>query len=210
MGHQRLLILLYPLALAHCNSYGLHDKLENPAGLAANATGSNITNRLFVSSGSVAGNFGGIAAADNLCKNDTSNPLGSGNGNWKALLSLAGTRVGCTTSDCTGSGAAEHIDWPLKANTTYFRPDGVTIGTTNVNGLFLGTLTNALDASALVVFTGLTSNWTVAGTHCLSWTSNNMVDQGQTGQADQTGILWFSNTAISCDLPTKRLYCVQQ
>ena len=34
--------------------------------------------------------------------------------------------------------------------------------------------------------------------------------KGQSGQTDQTGIIWFSNTAIGCDVPSKVLYCVQQ
>ena len=59
------------------------------------------------------------------------NPMGSGNGFWKALISASGQRIACTTSNCSGSGQAEHLDWVLKANTTYYRADKTVIGTTD-------------------------------------------------------------------------------
>lgn len=213
-NYQRVILaiieVMFGCGLAACSTYGLADQLESPGKTQGAGSGSNLINTIFVTQTTFSGNLGGVAGADNLCRNDAANPMGSGNGFWKALISLAGVRVACSTSDCSGSGAAEHLDWVLKANTQYQRPNGTVIGNTNTNGLFIGLLTNTVSTAPGNAFTGLTQNWTVAGTHCISWTSNNMVDQGQSGQTDQSGVIWFSNTALSCDVPSKVLYCVQQ
>ncbi len=201
-------LLWLAIFMVACQNIGIAEQLESPG--KSQGAGFNLVNTIFVTQTTFNGNLGGVAGADNLCRNDAANPMGSGNGVWKALISVAGVRVACTTSDCSGTGAAEHIDWVLKANTQYQRPNGTVIGNTNALGLFVGLLTNPVSTALGNAFTGLTQNWTVAGTHCLSWTSMNMVDQGQSGQTDQSGVIWFSNTAIGCDVPSKVLYCVQQ
>jgi len=205
-----ILAVLLCIGLPACNNYGLADQLETPGKTQGLGSGFTLVNTIFVTLATFNGNLGGVAGADNLCRNDAANPMGSGNGFWKALISMTGARVACTTSDCSGSGAAEHLDWVLKANTPYTRADGTPIGATNANGVFVGTLVNSVATNAVVVFTGLTSNWVVAGDNCSGWSSPSIGFNGQTGLGDQTGILWFSNTANGCDVPSKALYCVQQ
>ena len=192
-----------------CSNYDLADKLKSPGG-TKQGSGNGLVNQIFVTAATLNGNLGGIAGADTLCLTDAANPLGPGNGSWKALLSSAGVRVACTTSNCSGSGAAEHSDWALKANTPYVRPDGTSIGMTTANGIFVGTIANSVTTTSFVTFTGLTSDWAVAGDNCDNWASASIGFNGQTGLSSETGILWFSNTANGCDLATKRLYCVQQ
>jgi hypothetical protein len=137
--------------------------------------------------------------------------MGPGNGFWKALISASAQRIACTTSNCSGSGQAEHLDWVLKANTTYYRADKTVIGTTNSNGLFVGPISNSVGTTSTVAFTGLTADWALAGDTCNAWTDQSVGSfNGLTGQTNLTNQQWYSNTANSCDVPSKALYCVQQ
>ncbi len=195
---------------AGCQNIGLAEQLESP-GKAQGGSGFNLMNTIFVTQATFNGNLGGVAGADNLCRNDAANPMGSGNGFWKALISASGQRIACTTSNCSGSGQAEHLDWVLKANTTYYRADKTVIGTTDPNGLFVGSISNSVGTTSTVAFTGLTADWALSGDTCNAWTDQNVGSfNGLTGQTNLINQQWYSNTANNCDLPTKALYCVQQ
>ncbi|AFM12781.1 DUF1554 domain-containing protein [Turneriella parva] len=205
------MVLAFALACAAgCNNYGLADQLESP-GKTDGGSGFNLVNTMFVTQTTFNGNLGGVAGADNLCRNDAANPMGSGNGVWKALISANAQRIACTTSNCSGSGAAEHLDWVLKSNTTYYRPDKTVLGSTDANGLFTAPLVATVGTGSAVTFTGLTADWALSGDTCNAWTDQSVGSfNGLTGLSNQTNQQWFSNTANSCDVPTKALYCVQQ
>jgi hypothetical protein len=91
------------------------------------------------------------------------------------MLTDGNARIACTSDDCITSGVAEHKDWVLKPNTTYKRPDGTLIGTTNENGLFNIPLTNsyAVDPvgsnEAARVWVGWGNTW-YAQDNCTGWT----------------------------------------
>jgi hypothetical protein len=117
------------------------------------------------------GNFGGVAAADTICAADTNNP---GDGTYKAMVVAGTDRRACTSSNCTTSGAAEHIDWVLQASSVYTRVDGTVIGTTNSVGLLNFPLQNSLlpGAGFAWAHTGLGRfDWNTSH-NCSNWTSN--------------------------------------
>lgn len=191
------------LALANCNNYGLLDKLENPGGGDEPRRP-----RIFVTNMGYTGDLGGITGADNKCLSDSANPMGVGNGSWKALLA-GGGRQACTTSNCTG-GTSEHIDWVLKADTDYLRPDGSLIARTNAAGIFTFPLNQAIssDSSAIYAWTGLYGDW-LAANNCADWTSSIALGTGVRGLINQNGVLAI-NSAISPCNTASRLYCVEQ
>ncbi len=84
----------------------------------------------------------GTSGADSLCTK-----LGPSNGTtFKALLASS-TRHACTSYDCATGGASENLDWPLSTSTTYYRPDGTEIGTTDSSAIWINSATNSIAAS---------------------------------------------------------------
>lgn len=141
------------------------------------------TCRIFVTSSTYNGNFGGISGADDICNNDGQ----SGSDPYKALL---GGRN------------------PLYANTAYIRPDGTPIGTTNGSKQFSFPLTNAVTAASQTVWTGIAANWANFNT-CLSWTNGTGSQNSNLGNASQTGTGMLNTSIQTCD-NQHRIYCVQQ
>jgi hypothetical protein len=193
--------------LVGCSHYGLLDKLENPGG--RNAGGDlQSPRRIFVTSNSYQGNLGGISGADAKCLNDSNNPLGPGNGNWKAMVVDGSARRSCTTDGCSG-GLGEQIDWVLKPNTTYARPDGTIIATTNPVGLFTFFLENAIaPLPSVYAWTGLSSSWQTDTNHCGGWT--NTSQNGTLGKVGDVTSLAINSATDGCWTNTYRLYCVEQ
>jgi hypothetical protein len=193
--------------LVGCSHYGLLDKLENPGGPNAGG-GLQSPRRIFVTSNPSKGNLGGISGADANCLTDSNNPLGPGNGNWKAMVVDGSARRACTNPGCSG-GLSEQIDWVLKPNTTYARPDGTIIATTNPVGLFTFPLENAIaPLPSVYAWTGLDSSWQTTTTHCAGWTNNNSNTGTWAKVGDVTSQAIYASTA-PC-LNTHRLYCVEQ
>jgi hypothetical protein len=198
------------ILMLSCNNYNLRDQLENPGlGGGASTCGSNC--RIFVTANSFSGDMGGVHGADNLCRFDPANPDGSGRGNWKAMLaSVNPLRRACDTVSCQNGGASENVDWPLRPNTSYRRPDGTPIGTTSANGIFQTELTNSIGTNVgISVWTGLGLEWQTSTLTCSDWSFGNYGPQGTAGSA--TG---FTSDAISSSTPQcdqgKHLYCVEQ
>lgn len=115
----------------------------------------------------------GIEGADNLCAlaKDNEQPALPGTGSeYRALLIDSGNRVACTSINCAG-GSSEHVDWVLRANTSYKRPDGTVVFTTNASGIFLMTAgLNAPLAAAGQWWTGMDDEWNDVGNTCTDWT----------------------------------------
>jgi hypothetical protein len=169
---------------------------------------------------------GGIARADAFC-NDTSDLRHPGTGTYKALLVAGGVRVACTSANCTTGGAAEHVDWPLQASTTYYRAahsgsgggtyteNGTTpIFTTNSNGIFVfGTFTNIIQPSGSQsnphFWDGLNTNWTEASNTCTGWTTDTTGGTtGQAGRGYAADTAAITYTTTSCYV-ARFLLCVE-
>lgn len=85
----------------------------------------------------IGGNLSGVSGADALC--NAAKPTGVSSA--KAFMGLSGVRAAFAT------------DWPFAASTTYYRPDGTIVETSNAAAGFSGTLTNSFTATT-------TENWT--------------------------------------------------
>ncbi|MGE3262718.1 MAG: DUF1554 domain-containing protein [Bacteriovoracia bacterium] len=153
---------------------------------------SKIKYKIFVTTrNDLSGALLGTAGADLYCNADAQ----AGNDTYKALISVT-------------SRQAPSADWPLKANTTYYRIDGTTeIGTTTAGAIFSGTLTNSVNASNSTVWTGLSSGF-IGNNECSGFTST--VGTAHTGQSDQTSVASMISNGTSNCTSTLSLYCVQQ
>lgn len=151
-------------------------------------------------------NFSGIAQADSRCMSDAAYP---GTGTYKALLVQPGVRVACTTANCSG-GTSEHIDWVLQPNRTYARTTGVTVLTTNANGIFVfGTLTNAMATGVAGWWTGLNSNWTF-NSACTGNTWSSTGGNARYGDPNTTNASSIAAGLDGCTTTGSKLLCVQQ
>ncbi len=211
------LVLGGVLSLFSCNNYNLLAQLENPgssanSGLLGQATSCGANCRIFVSTNMFSGNMGGVYGADMQCRFDPANPDGTGRGNWKAMLVSADPlRQACVSLSCQVSGAAENVDWVLRPNTSYRRPDGTPIGTTSANGIFEAELTASIGASSAAdVWTGLDSNWRInSSLHCGNWNDGTSGAEASIGTSTGvTGIAIDSSTSF-CN-QGNYLYCVEQ
>jgi len=163
----------------------------NPADVSLTVL--NDDKRIFRTIASSNGNLGGVSGADSSC-NTRAGVLGIGSS--KAILA-ASTRRACTTANCSG-GISENLDWVLKPNFTYYRPDGTRIMTTNSSAIFpFGTLLAQWDGTLSYdsggpfpawYWMGLKTDWinavdeiTFKPFNCQDWTSSNGVDNGGYG-----------------------------
>ncbi|EHQ07349.1 protein of unknown function DUF1554 [Leptonema illini DSM 21528] len=154
----------------------------------------------------------GIEGADSLCAQakDSEQPALPGTGSeYRALLIDSGNRVACTSINCAG-GSSEHVDWVLRANTSYKRPDGTVVFTTNASGIFLMTAgLNAPLAAAGQWWTGMDSDWMELGpSTCTDWTDT--VGNGAFGVGAVTGPAAFADGGFGgdCSIPLS-LLCVR-
>jgi len=168
--------------------------------------------RIFVTSTTMAsGNLGGISGADAICNADAAKPA---TGTYKAFL-WASTRRACSTAYCSG-GAAENLDWVLKPNTSYMRPDATPIGTTLSSGIFDLTTAANFSATNVTYLTGANATggneWTItAASNCLNWTSSNFANNTTVGQTAGFQLIKLDDSGTpACNDPTKYLLCVEQ
>lgn len=154
----------------------------------------------------------GIEGADILCAlaKDNEQPALPGAGSvYRALLIDSINRVACTSINCAG-GSSEHVDWVLRANTSYKRPEGTVVFTTNASGIFLMTAgLNAPLAAAGQWWTGMDSDWMELGpSTCTDWTDT--VSNGAFGVGAVTGPAAFADGGFGgdCSIPLS-LLCVR-
>jgi hypothetical protein len=167
--------------------------------------GSGVVRRVFISATATAANLGGIAGADAKCQADANRP--DATKTYKAFLVDGSLRRACTTANCAG-GEAEHVDWPLLANTTYTRADGVTeIATTNAAGIFVFPLSNSIGVGQ--AWTGMNADWTTSTDLCTAWTANAAAANGSKSGGDATDDhALFSGAPEACST-TGFLFCVE-
>jgi hypothetical protein len=149
-------------------------------------------------------NFGGIGAADSAC--NLSPPNG---GTYKALIVDGTTRAACTTAGCSG-GANEHIDWVLAPDTTYVRPDGTVVGTTNGAGIFVFPLDASIAGVGYSYWTGLSGDWTSSSDDCGDWaqTTGYFANEGLGDATDDQAIVGVSESCAT--LAGAYFACVEQ
>lgn len=157
------------------------------------------------------GGLSGLEAADRICQYDASNPLGAGNGNWKAWVST------------TTVNAKDRIQ-----DAIYRRSDNVTVIANNKADLTDGTLVNSIStASNVPVFTGTNPNGVYNASpffsnpspngNCNNWTtSSNSGTNALYGRSNATNNEWTLYTFnYGCNPSTSglgslaRLYCFE-
>lgn len=102
------------------------------------------------------------------------------------------------------------MDWVLRPDTVYTRPDGTVIMTTNSASIrvFGPNLTNAIGTSPDPTWTGLNADWTTAG-GCVNWADGTGGPFGRYGVINSPTLASINGGNIVCS-SSSRLYCVQQ
>ncbi len=165
--------------------------------------------RIFVTGGTLAGNWGAPANADNFCNADGAKPPDPAF--YMAMIGYsAGTRKACdNVANCAATAGSQAANWVLQPGITYYRPDGTLIGTANADRIISLPFTNSIGTAPLSVWTGLENNWRmISGTtaECTGWTSGS----GNIGTANVTnGVSLNTGSPQVCGSPA-RLYCVEQ
>jgi hypothetical protein len=171
--------------------------------------------RIFLTSSTHNGNFGGISGVDSFCSSDANKPS---TGTYHGMITNGSTRVACTSAFCATGGASEHVDWALAANTFYTRADGTPIGMTTSNGVFTFPLTNSFGTVGFPggrAWTGMdfsNKTWIYRNAcTCSGWTSassgvSGCYGSGASSDTDDNSISYYSDT---CD-KLLRVYCVEQ
>jgi hypothetical protein len=148
--------------------------------------------------------------ADDFCQTDPTKPA---NGTFKALL-----------VDGVARDALTPIDWVLKPETDYFRPDNdVRIATTTPAAILppylehsihdnFGVSDPSIPTSTSLVWTGFSDNMSFAAgaQTCRGWTFRQNLDDAPQGVCyGTTGDQWWTNGGSACSLEA-RIYCVEQ
>ncbi|MCB1170611.1 MAG: DUF1554 domain-containing protein [Leptospiraceae bacterium] len=192
--------------------------------LSAVLIGNSLDNRkfMFLTSSAYDGNLKGsystgVEGADAICaqeKNASFSSLPGFASEYKALLASAQRRA-CTSANCSTSGAAEHLDWVLAANTTYLNPTGAVIMTTNESGIVdfsSSSLSTAFTTEVGSYWTGFKDSpaWTT-DVSCSDWTSNGSGDSAMQGNGSATGVSAIGSfgNQTNCN-NMRRFLCVRQ
>lgn len=190
------------LISAACSNYSLRDQLENPGGAGSNLS----TLTIFVTASTYAANLN-VAGPDNICQQDLANPKGPGNGTWRALLGYT-TRRACSTANC-GGGATENLNWALRPNQSYARPDRTYIGRTGESSLFILPLAAGFSpVPGTKAWSGIDTNW-LNSLVCSDWITTSGATSGMRAAADAVTIAAISEAAEICS-SSLALICVEQ
>lgn len=159
---------------------------------------------IFQSSTPVTGSLGGVPGADAICNADGLKPANSGT--YKAMVVVTGVRVASVTANA-GDG---QIDWVLRPNQSYIRPDGTPIMTTNASGIYIwgADWPASVGTNGNAIWTGLMADWRVDGTRCSNWT-DNISTFGRYATANAVNSMAILSGSLHCS-NTGNLYCVQQ
>ena len=171
---------------------------------------------IFLTAATTRGDFqsplsAGPKGADEFCSQN----LPSGvTGTFKALI--VGSNITPSGNDRKASNTANagdgQIQWVLKSNQTYQRPDSTIIGTTNANGLFNFPLQNPFAVSGSF-WSGLSTDWTNGTNNCVgsggAWDPAGGGSNGLYGDASQTSSAAISSASQGCT-NTHSILCVEQ
>lgn len=150
--------------------------------------------KMFVTATTYNANLLGIAGADAKCSVDSNKPV---TGTYKALLVDDSNRRACTSANCTVGGITEQIDWVIAPNVSYYSLNtSAFIFTSDVNGVFTGSLTTTVSAPT-GIWTGIRNNpswdWQTDTSHtCTSWSDSVTANCGTYGVTS-----WQDSRAIA-------------
>ncbi|MCP5513617.1 MAG: DUF1554 domain-containing protein [Leptospiraceae bacterium] len=161
--------------------------------------------RMFFTNERYDGNLGGVAGADAKCQSASNKPA---SGTYKAFIVDGTNRVSCSSTSCFERGTSEHVDWVIKPNTEYIRPDGTLITKSSPVGLLPNSiLINNISATSSSGWTGLTFLGDVFTQYtCNNWTSNS---SNLRGAMNRESSIHYSNI-IDCSYAYNRILCVEQ
>lgn len=159
--------------------------------------------KVFLTSTTVGGNIGGIAAADTLCQNDVNNP--SDTYTYRALL----------VDGVDRSALNPTVDWVLQPNFLYKTIGNATFGTTNASSVFTS-ITNISANAGEIWWTGIADDsWNPGNTtspndgNCSRWTSNSGTVNGWMGKGSGDSLdATFNDGRYVCS-GSYKLICVQ-
>ncbi len=159
--------------------------------------------KVFLTTTTVGGNIGGIAAADTLCANDVSNP--NDGYTYRALL----------VDGVDRSALNPTVDWVLQPSFVYKTTGGATFGTTNASAVFTS-ITNISTNAGEIWWTGVADDsWNPGNTtapndgNCNRWTSNSGSDNGWMGKGSGNSLdATFNDGRYACN-GSYKLICVQ-
>lgn len=169
-----------------------------------------LTNNFY--DGQFDGSFGpfdgdGIDEADRFCTNEAAQHVS--NTPFAALLSDGTNRVATLSPDCR-QGCTGQVDWPLRAYTDYFLPDGRFLFGTGAAPIFVfGALSDQITVlTGTQHWSGLKSDWTPSAVTCLEWVTGSGGDTGRTGESSSMSQSFLQGSERTCDL-FARLICVE-
>jgi hypothetical protein len=147
---------------------------------------------IFFSTTTTNGNLGGVTGADAICSSDPQ--ATTYGGTYKAYIADGTTRVACTTSNCSGGGTSEHVNWVLQPYTSYkfyFTATESATRQTTVNGIFSGDDLGTSDFPTPLVsgdlfritqLTGLDADFiSSTGHNCNNWTDGSAGSNARAG-----------------------------
>jgi hypothetical protein len=188
---------------------------QGNAGTGSNTVKAYFGKRIFGTSSTHDGDFdsgsGGIAGADAFCMADSNKPA---SGTYKAMLVDGTSRVACTSSFCSSSGVAEHVDWVMAPSTMYVRGDETPVGVTNSAGVFAFPVIASIGDVGFPsgkTWTGMDydqRNWKYrSGCTCSGWTSTS--GNGCYGSNNDSNDNMIDYLYDACS-GSYRLFCVEQ
>lgn len=163
------------------------------------AADTGLTRRVFLRSATTNGGFGGVAAADALCRS-SANALGMGT-NWGAIISDSGADNFAVNRT--------NLNWGTLVNLA-----GSTIAS-GWNDLWDGTISTGINRTETgivigggVVWTGSLSNGRASANNCNTWTTSSTGVLAQTGSSGSTSSTWLVNTSPNCST-SGYIYCIE-
>lgn len=149
--------------------------------------------KIFGTNNTFSGDLLAAGSIDSACMSDANKP--SDGATYKAFYLDLGYREPGT-------------NWMFHANTSYVRPDGTAIGSTDSDGKLTIPLSAGITGVNEYFWTGITTSWT-SNSNCTDYTDGTSGAMGAVGRGDSTAYLSLGGTIRSCDNLFK-LYCVQQ
>ncbi|TGL22290.1 DUF1554 domain-containing protein [Leptospira yanagawae] len=158
---------------------------------------------LFPTSVGQTGALGGVSGADGVCQSNANCPSG------KLCKAMLGDSINLfRRASVTANVGDGQIDWVLKPNTSYYRPNRTDlIATTNNVSLFTFNLSLAVSGTSSTAWTGINPNWTNNGNDCTGWTVTGTSGYGGDTGSNTTSALGFNTFGCTSSL---MLYCVEQ
>jgi hypothetical protein len=158
--------------------------------------------KVFVTTGTSDGNFGGVAAGDAWCQ-DEADDAGL-TGTYKAWLS--DSTVSPSTRFAVTTGPYRLVDGTTVANSWADLTDG--------------SIQHRIDQTAAGVTLSAGATWSgtgptgqrhiTTGHDCDGWTSADPEKEGVGGLVIQTDIFWGAAIGAPCNTPGRRLICFEQ